>query len=71
MLKLVKSHNLVRQNLTDETEKNPPHQLIDELIAQIKYTHLDEVWEARLGELIDGSATSSNLKSKRKHLVVL
>ena len=71
MLKLVQNQKLGLHSINaDEMDINPSHQFIDELIAQIRYTHLEEVWEARLGELIEVFPAYDSFNS-RKHLKIL
>jgi hypothetical protein len=72
VLKLVKGHKTVLQSaICGETETNPSHQFIDELIAQVKYTHLHEVWESRLGELAEACEVSNSVAPKIKLLKIL
>jgi len=72
VLKLVKGHKTVLQSAKcGETETNSSHQFIDELIAQVKYTHLHEVWESRLGELTEACEVSNSIVSKIKLLKIL
>ena len=71
-MKLVKGHKTVLQStICGETETNPSHQFIDELIAQVKYTHLHEVWESRLGELTEACGVSNSVSSNIKFLKIL
>lgn len=74
MLQLVlsqKSENKVDKKLVDEMDQNPSHQFIDDLIAQVKYAHLGEVWEARLKDLTESSSDSISHKFKKRRLQVI
>lgn len=70
MLKLVVSRQTTR---TDEMDKAvaidaaafASSQFIDELIAQVKYTHLTEVWQARLEELIEDSNSNGSIVKRQ------
>lgn len=49
---------------TCEVVSNTSHEFIDELITQIKYMHLEEVWQARLERLTQVLEIGASPKSK-------
>ena len=49
-------------------EIHQPHRFIDDLIAQIKYSHIDEIWNAQMQILIDLAGIEDD---KIKHFKVL
>lgn len=54
MLTLVSSQSEIENSCKlDVVEFIQPHRFIDDLIAQIKYSHIDEVWNAQMQILIE------------------
>lgn len=66
MLKLVsQTKNKIEPRSAHETDANPSHEFINEIIAHIQYAHLDEVWESRLNQLMQPLESDSILIRKK------
>lgn len=66
MLKLVsQTKNKIEPKPTHEADVHLSHEFIDEIIARVQYAHLDEVWEARLHQLLQPAETDLFFSRKK------